>query len=273
MSRIRKSSVETSRCSVVIIKNMPRYAHNVITALLTFTIGVVVATLTPSHYLSVSRYRSHCVGVAENPKEGACYQWEKSAPVSNGLGWDLTYMSLLTNAGVCPGELYCEFAAEKPQPPVDKHFAEWQRDPIISSILIELPDGHADMQATWLIRTKDQAYWSWFHPHYASQMELHPLPTKDYDAAFEAITCWQPQNPSTRKLFDGRGDGYIGFLSLYKEGRSRQMLLTAKDMYDPWPKGWETTADEATWGRLLKTMKPINSAIESSSHKTVPYNR
>ena len=233
---------------------MPRYTHRLIAALLTFAIGVVV---TSSHRIFPILARlipQH--GAAESPKDGACHEWEKWTTASSGLGWDLTYMPLLSNAGVCPGHVYCEFAAARHQPPVDKYFAEWRREPFISSILIELPDGHADMQALWLIRTKEQAYWSWFHPERQTQMDLQPLPTKDYDAAFETITCWQSYVASSRTFFEGREEGYIGFLSIYKEGKSRQMLLTSRDMYDPWPEGPEML-DEASWGRLLKTLKPV----------------
>jgi len=252
MSRIRKSSVETSRSSVVIMKNMPRYAHNMIAALLTFTIGVVVAT--SSH--KILPILTQLIPPHDRTEHSTCDEWKNAVSASNGLGWDLTYMSLLKNAGVCPGEIYCEYAAARHQPPVDKYFAEWQREPIVSSILIELPDGHADMQALWLIRTKNEAYWSWFHPQRQTQMGLQPLPTNDYDGAFEAIACWKPYEPSSREFFRGPEEGYIGFLSLYKEGKSRQMLLTSREMYDPWPKGSETP-NEATWGRLFKTMKPV----------------
>ena len=263
MSLIRKCSVETWRCSEVIIKNMHRYARNVIAALLTFTIGVVVATSSHRIFPMLTQlFQSH-----SSTERAECEEWKKAASVSNGLGWDLTYMSLLKNAGVCPGEVYCEFAAARPQPPVDKYFAEWQREPFISSILIELPDGHADMQALWLIRTKEQAYWSWYHPERQTQMDLHPLPTKDYDSAFEAIACWKPYEPSSRRFFRGPEEGYIGFLSLYKEGKSRQMLLTSRDMYDPFPKGSETP-DEATWGRLFKTLKPVYLDIREHFAKT-----
>jgi hypothetical protein len=247
---------------------MPRYAYNVIAALLTFAIGIIVSMSSRGSFpLLAQLIPTHCrtERAAERPRSGACDEWEQATSVSNGLGWDLTYMSLLRNAGVCPGDIYCEIAAAKPQPPVDKLFAEWQGSPFISSILIEIPDGHADMQAWWLIRTNEQAYWSWFHPQLSRQMVLQPLPTKDYDRAFEAITCWQPDHPLNRKFFEGRGDGYIGFLSLYEKGKSRQMLLTYRDMLETSPQGSEL--DEATWGRLLKTMKPIYSAIREQRNQ------
>ena len=72
-----------------------------------------------------------------------------------------------------------------------------------------------------------------------------------------------------RKFFDGRdgGDGYVGFLSLIKEGRSRQMLLTMKDLRLYLP-AEDNYFDEASWGRLLKTLKPITSVIDQSSESS-----
>jgi len=221
---------------------MPRVAHNLIAALLTFAIGVVVATL--GHRLS------------DPPKEHGYNEWQK---VSNGLGWDLTYMPLLQNSGVCPGELYCEYAAEKKQPPVNKHFSEWQGEPIVSSMLIELPDGHASIDALWLIRTKDKAYWWYFHPDRKDRVGKQSLPTEEYDRAFETMKCWQQHNPSSKTFLDS--SGYVGFLSLYEEGKSRQMLLAASDFMDPWSKELSEIQDEARWGRLWKTLKPIYSMI------------
>ena len=248
---------------------MRRSAHNLIAAVLTFTVGVVVATLSVSMLPKFARFIGSN-GTTEQganlKKDAACEEWEKSASVSHGLGWDLTYDSLLRNAGVCPGELYCEIAAQKPQPPVDKLFAEWQGDPIVSSILIELPDGHADMAASWLIRTTKQAFWWKYHPHHSDLIGMQPLPAQDYDRAFETIACCQQDDPTNRRFFDGKGDGYIGFLSLYKEGKSRQMLLTSRDLFLKWPDGSEMP-DEATLGRLWKALKPIHLAIrEQQKH-------
>jgi hypothetical protein len=243
---------------------MPHLTHKLAVMLLTFTLGVVAATL----WLSLGSRNSLgeftgptlLSNAADPPANwrwgGVCEEWVRANPVNEGLGWDLTYVSLLTSSGVCPGELYCQFAAEKPQPPVNKLFAEWQGDPIVSSMLIELPDGHADMMAAWLIRTKEHAYWWGFHPHRPNPQGKQPIPTEDYDRAFETMACWRQDEPSNRRLFDGRGDGYLGFLSIYKEGKSRQMLLSSRDIFLSWPNGSEVP-DEATWGRLLKTLKPL----------------
>ena len=105
--------------------------------------------------------------------------------MSHGLGWDLTYMPLLRDNGVCPGDLFCEIAEAKPQPPVNKLFAEWKHEPIVSSILVELPDGHADMAAIWLVRTKNEAYWWTFHPHHPNP-DMQPLPVLTMKDLFES---------------------------------------------------------------------------------------
>lgn len=242
---------------------MRRFTHDLIAALLTFTVGVVVATLSRSILPRVHFIQSATQRGTEPMKDAPCNEWESTDPLSNGLAWDLTYMSLLTNRGVCPGDGYCQFAALKPQPPVHKHFAEWQGDQIVSSILIEVPDGHADMAAVWLIRTKDQAYWWSFHPHYPNPLGRQPLPAQDYDRAFETMTCWREDVPPTRSFFNDRG--YIGFLSLYKQGRSRQMLLSYKDLVESWDKE-NQKPEEAAWGRLWKTLYPIYSSIDNQ-HK------
>ena len=256
---------------------MPRPAHKLIAALLTFALGVIAVMLWLSPRFrdtSLSFTRPAAPSGTGAPTAGrlrgeGCEEWVRAQAVSHGLGWDLTYLPLLRSSGVCPGDPYCEMAAGKPQPPVDKHFSEWQGDPVVSSILIELPDGHADMAAVWLIRTKEHAYWWGFHPQRANHLGKRPIPTQEYDHALEEMACWRQDEPSKRGFFDGRGEGYIGYLSLYQEGRSRQMLLTSKDLFLSWPEGSETP-DEATWGRLWRALKPLYSSIEKQRGQSSP---
>ena len=242
---------------------MPRYPYNLLAALLTFVLGVFVSTLSRSILPGLTHLiipLSATDRLRDQLKDSTCNEWKTSTSVSQGLGWDLAYTDLLRNSGVCPGDSYCEIAAMKPQPPVNKHFAEWKGDPIVSSILIELPDGHAAMASSWLVRTKEHAYFWKFHPEYPTS-NTQPLPTEEYDRAFETMQCWQQQRPLSGKFFNGPGgDGYIGFLSLFKESRSRQMLLTYTDLLlDPATN--DNYMDEAKWGRLWKTLKPINLAL------------
>ncbi len=241
---------------------MRRYLINLLAALLTFLLGVFIATPLRVFTLNRSTTPSPC----EKQSSGECNQWETTGPVSEGLGWDLTYISLLYDSGVCPGDSYCEVASLKPQPPVHKHFAEWKGEPIDSSILVELSDGHAAMFAIWLIRTKDHAYVWTFHPE-----ELTPgkqeFPAVDYDRVFEAMTCWQQDRPPVAKFADAPGfTGYVGFLNLFKEGRSRQMLLTYKDFFLTSATSGEPL-NELSWGRIWKTMLPIFLIIENQQRQ------
>jgi hypothetical protein len=129
---------------------MPRLTRKLTAVLLTLALGVLAATL----WLGL-RFRD----APSNPsRPGVCEEWKRSEVVNQGLGWDLTYMSVLKRTGLCSGSPICEEWA-KPQPPIHKHFTQWQGDPIISSMEIELPDGHAGMAIMWLIRTKDHAYY------------------------------------------------------------------------------------------------------------------
>ena len=247
--------------------NMRRVTPRLLAALLTFVIGVVVSTLSG---IILPRFahliRPHSTTV-DRSKDSGCNEWEIIGPANDGLGWDLTYMSLLRKNGICPGDIFCEFSTQKPQQPVNKYFAEWKGAPIVSSMLVELPDGHAAMFALWLIRTKDQAYWWYFHPDHPEQLGMQPLPTHDYDRAFETIRCWQQLNLENKNFFTGDGDGYIGFLSLYNEGKSRQMLITPTDLFDPYPKEWNKPS-EVKLGRLWKTLSPIHAALREQRKQT-----
>ena len=243
---------------------MRRYSYNLLAALLSFVLGVFVASFSRvilPRFADVTFPFSATDRSCDRRLESQCNEWEKTGAVSDGLGWDLTYMSLLHEAGVCPGDFYCEIATMKPQPPVHKHFAEWKGDPIVSSVLLEIPDGHRSMAASWLIRTKDHAYFWAFHPEYPTD-GIQPMSTQDYDRAFETITCWNQDEPLKRKFYDK--EGYVGFLSMFKEGKSRQILLTYKDIwFSP-----DDYLNEAKWGRVWKTFMHIHEAAEEQRRVT-----
>lgn len=228
-----------------------RWTIFVLTGMATFTLGVLAARL------HVQPFATHRSCYRRQPE---CSEWEKARFVRQGLGWDLTYTSLLRNSGVCPGDVYCAILAVKPQPPVHRYFAEWKGDPIISSILFESPEGSAAVNGSWIIRTKDRAYFFSLHPDPALDGPLSVRP-EEYDRAFETLKCWEQYQPSNQKFYGGHEtDGYIGFLSLYKDGRSRQMLLTTKDilLYHPQDGNY---LDRSIWGRLGKTLIPITESV------------
>ena len=241
---------------------MSRYIQNLLAAIVTFVLGVFVATSLPRLAdLNIPFSATH--QPCDREKNCGCNEWETTGPVSNGLGWDLTYTSLLRNSGVCPGDEYCEIASIKPQPLVHKLFAEWKGEPIVSSILIELPDGHAAMFETWLVRTTTQAFVQTFDPDHETP-DMQTLRTQDYDRAFETMTCWQQDQPRIGTFYTR--DGYVGFLSLFKEGRSRQMLLTYTDAFLH-PIMDDQDFNEANWGRLWKVLQPIYSALEEKQRE------
>lgn len=54
--------------------------------------------------------------------------------------------------------------------------------------------------------------------------------------------------------------GYIGFVSMYKEGKSRQMLLT----YDDFIEGGEYPDDGNIPGPFRRVINPLISSIKDS---------
>ncbi|HET9711210.1 MAG TPA: hypothetical protein VFP64_04990 [Pyrinomonadaceae bacterium] len=208
---------------------MQRFAPRLAAALLTFALGVLVAAVRNDLRFGEWLWNVFRPSTPATADAGAkkCFDaWENAS--NQTLGWDLTYFSVIKKK-LCPGDALCDHWA-KPAPPIPKHIAEWQGDPIISSIEIELPDGHAGMVALWFIRTKDQAYYWGFYPLDTDFSDgKHVISTQDYDTVLETISCWVPVEPP-QKTFGA--DGYIGFLSMYKEGKSRQMLLTYEDFIE-----------------------------------------
>lgn len=233
---------------------MPRLTPKQVFVLLTLAVCCLAVTL----WLGL-RYHD---ALENSSRTRACEEWEKAEAAGQGLGWDLTYMSALKRMGLCPGSPFCgEWA--KPEPPIHKHFAEWQGDPITSSMEIELPDGHAGMAIMWLIRTKDNAYyWSYHTSNLDNAGMKMPIEAQHYDGAFGAMACWRQGEPSNR-IFGP--NGYIGFLSMYKEGRSRQMLLTYDDLFEG-----DSDPDEGKPGRFWVAMMPLVRSVHEEQKRLAP---
>lgn len=239
---------------------MRRFAPRLTTALLTFALGVLIATVRNDLRLREALWTIYgrIVPTAEKvQREKGCYaKWANAANSNQPLGWDLTYYSVVKKMHLCTRSALCEGWA-KPAPPIHNYLSEWQGDPIISSIEIELPDGHASMAALWLIRTKDQAYYYVFYPldkDYSGGK--HVISTQDYDTVFEKISCWLQLEPE--QLTFGP-HGYIGFLSMYKEGKSRQMLLTYEDLIEG---GEVPDDDDIRPGPFRQALIPLISSLK-----------
>lgn len=188
-----------------------------------------------------------------------CAEWEQARVSGQGIGWDLVYESALKRAHFGPDSPMWKWIHEDgPRPPVNKMVAEWQDDPIISSILIEVVGPEGSPGGFWYIRTANNLYrWDFNRGKFNSRKkELTNL--REYDKAFEEMTCWQQAEPTrTDSLFEG----YYGFLSLYREGKSRQMLLTFRDFFlvDPRERG-KNLDDPGNWGRIWKALAPVSSS-------------
>lgn len=233
---------------------MPRLTRKLMTvALITVTLGALAAA-----WWIVPRLRN----APPLPQPGICEEWKKAEAANQGLGWDLTYMPLMKKVGLCPAEPFCQEWIKR-ETPIQKHIAEWQGDPIVSSFEIEIPDGHADMIALWFIRTKDQAYYWGFHPsHEDNTKGKQSIPVQEYDRTFETMACWQEARPPINKFGE---QGYVGFMSLYKEGKSRQMLLAYGDLVEG-----DEAPEKAKPGRLRVILEPLFTVIRGQQKESPP---
>lgn len=187
-----------------------------------------------------------------------CVEWEQAQASNQGLGWDLVYEATLKRNGFGPdSDMWKWIHTDGPRPPVVKLVAEWQGEPIISSILFEIVGPEGSPGGSWYIRSTNHLYhWTFDRGKFHSEKEeLNTV--QEFDEAFEQIACWQQAEPTkTDTLFEG----YYGFLSLYKEGRSRQMLLTFRDFFLVDPRRDDNDMqDPLNWGRVWTTLKPVLS--------------
>lgn len=189
-----------------------------------------------------------------------CEEWKRTQVSSQGLGWDLNYESVLKSNGFGPDTpMWKWIHANGRRPPVNESVAGWQGEPIASSMLIEIagPEGHPG--GWWLIRTTNHLYrWDFNKGIFEAQrQELTSL--HEYDKAFESIACWQQGVPIKTDTFL---EGYYGFLSLYKESKSRQMLLTFRDFFTVDPRDdSKNLGDRKNWGRVWETLEPVLPSI------------
>lgn len=241
---------------------MRRYAPRLVAALLTFSLGVLLTSVLGELRFRESLWNLYRLSISINGESGprkCSEKWENASASGQPLGWDLTYFSTMTGLNLCPA-LCAEWG--KPAPPIQKHVSEWQGDPIISSFEIEFPDGHAGMAAYWFIRTKDHAYYWAFYPldtDYTGGKQV--IPAQDYDNAFETISCWVQVEPRLQKF---GSEGYVGFLSMYEEGKSRQMLLTYEDFIEG---GKYTNENDLRPGPFSRALEPLVAPLRNRTRQ------
>jgi hypothetical protein len=76
------------------------------------------------------------------------------------------------------------------------------------------------------------------------------------------MVCWRQDEPPNRTFGE---KGYIGFLSLYKERKSRQMLLTYNDLFEG-----NSDPDEGKPGRFWGALMPLVSSIVEQQQPPTP---
>ena len=171
------------------------------------------------------------------------------------LGWDLTYSSVLERNNIGSGEWIRQWLASGYQAPAGKWISEWRGEPIVSSILLEFPAFHAGEHTTlWFVRTKNHAYYWQSVEGAEAHDEKEVLKPRAYDRLFTLASSWQQAKPPRVEVTPaGSVPGYIGFLSLYERGKSRQMLLSPEDF------AICDTKECKTWkpGRLAYALKPV----------------
>jgi hypothetical protein len=101
--------------------------------------------------------------------------------------------------------------------------------------LIEYPAFHAGEPTTRLfIRTRNYAYQWHLVKGKSPQSVREPLDTQLYDRAFQAVSSWEQAPPlKPEDTPSGGVPGYIGFLSIYGQGKTRQVLLALPDFFIP----------------------------------------
>lgn len=169
------------------------------------------------------------------------------------FGWDLTYSSVLNTNRISSKAFIRKWLARDYQSPSKKWIAEWQGEPIISSILIEYASfAHAGEYSTlWLFRTKNHAYY-WEEIEDTKFTIKKDLKLDVYDNLLKAVSYWKQAKPNQPKHPQSI-PGYLGFLNLYDKDKSRQMLLSEEDFLIC--KTQKCSGVKA--GRLMLALEPV----------------
>jgi hypothetical protein len=186
------------------------------------------------------------LAASRTPIAESLYERPETPPAQESnrtLGWDLTYKSVLERNYVPRREWIWKWLDSSPTP-ARKWVAEWRCEPIVSSILFEIPNPHAGQRSIlWFVRTKDRAYYSEYVEKcvecsqdavekqwgVSKKVDVKPLA---YDEMFAEVSSWQQTElPAVKEITNEHSFGYAGFLNIYEAGRSRQMLLSWEDIF------------------------------------------
>jgi hypothetical protein len=196
------------------------------------------------------------------PEQQAAPGWELVKPERQAtLGWDLTYSSVLEKNNIAHDEWLWKWLGKDYQSPIQAILEHWNDEAIISSILIEHPQFHAgDHMAFWFVRTKEHAYYWGFIKGKPEKNVKEILSAEIYDRVFEQMSSWRQAEPmKPENTPNGGVPGYLGFLSLYDRGNSRQMLLSVEDFYVREPNAPEGYKE----GRVVLAFKTLKKKLNA----------
>lgn len=150
----------------------------------------------------------------------------------NLLGWDLSYEQLMAKNQLKGVERLKQWLSRNPNPSINQVINEFKDERIISALLIERPVFYADKKTTLLfVKTKKNAY---FWEITGLDSPLHKkisFSFRQYDRMYRKINSWKQAIPLSSKETRSGWEGYYAFLSTYKKGKARQMLLTFEDFF------------------------------------------
>jgi hypothetical protein len=184
-----------------------------------------------SFYIFVCIFLTHCTFT----------QIENSNNLFNISFWDLSYESILKRNNIGQDEFISEWnKTVRKELPIKNILSKWDKEPIKSSILIDGPNFHNGEQlAYWFVGTSNNAYLWKFGDGRINIAKGEPVDFNLYSTLLNTVSEWQQMSPfdSTRsKKFAEKSKGiplgYIGFLSIYHNGISKQILLSVEDFYD-----------------------------------------
>lgn len=244
---------------------MRRITFRVLIAVITLIIGIAAA------YVWIVQSLPPLTDIPEVSRP-ALSEIQPHSERDSSLGWDLTYISLLEKNNVARSEIIWNWLNAHPQSPAGNWISGWQGEPIVSSILFEIPMPHAAARGTlWLVRTKEHAYYCEFVEKCAgckpravenvwavNVKKDVPLPV--YDELFAEVSSWQQaESPAVKEPVPDLMRGYAGFLSLYEQGESRQLLLTLEEIFgqkDSWPCDTEECR-RGKMGKVFRVLLPV----------------
>ena len=159
------------------------------------------------------------------------------------IDWDLTYHSMLDKnsaedkwlwewlghytTGERNPEDYCS--------PISKMLMEWNKGHIVSSFLIEGPAFHAgEHHSLWAVETKDTILlYSIIEDSFDTVCEK--LTREKYYMLLSTLVDWEQGPVQLHKEFywsTGSYPGYFAFVSVYAQGRTRQIKIPYDEYMD-----------------------------------------